>query len=94
MSIDEDGNVYHIVLDADNVNSDGHSFTFDINSSEKITTDADGNALEILPLPPTSHVGTHQGIAYIQVINIHTIFKICLKKSILRLVKTGFTQQG
>ena len=73
MSIDEDGNVYHIVLDADNVNSDGHSFTFDINSSEKITTDADGNALEILPLPPTSHVGTHQGIAYIQVIIIQSL---------------------
>ena len=94
MSIDEDGNVYHIVLDADNVNSDGHSFTFDINSSEKITTDADGNALEILPLPPTSHVGTHQGIAYIQVINIHTFFKIWIKKTIVRLVKTGFTRQG
>ena len=64
--MDSDGNVYHIVIDSDNVGP-GRSFTFDINNVERLASNT-GKPLELLPIQTTSTGdGGSQGISYIQV---------------------------
>lgn len=62
--MENNGSVYHIVIDSDNVGP-GRSFTFDINNAERITDT--GNSLELLPIQTTTRDGGPQGLSYIQV---------------------------